>query len=147
MAMSDALQLSDAALFGWLTSQRIRTNLLVVSRNLPLDRVADCLMRRLPSPAAVSRLPGRLLMPLVATQTWFLQDVARMSPAQQYDLDRWLANRRTGSQLVSISSAPLWPLVASGRFLESLYYGLNSIVFEAGSDDLRSTYDERVDAR
>jgi hypothetical protein len=147
MGISDALQLSDAALFGWLTSQQIRTNLLVVSRHLPLDRVADCLMRRLPSPAVLSELPGRLRMPVLATGTWFLQDVARMSPAQQYELDRWLVNRQSEIQLVSISSAPLWPLVATGGFLESLYYGLNSIVFEAESDDLRSNYDERVDAR
>jgi hypothetical protein len=64
-------------------------------------------------------------------RTLIVREVSALSAAEQRRLLDWLA---TGDrvQVLSISSQPLYPLVARGRFLESLYYRLNVVRFEAG---------------
>lgn len=146
MHTSDALRLSDAPLIQQLTAHGLRPNMLVVSRDLRLDSIVRYLMDWCPAPSAVAMLPGELAMPPAATGTWFLQDVSQLTAPQQRDLQAWLAEdeaRRV--QLVSISSEPLWPLVRRGRFLERLYYALNTIVVDATTAD-GSTYDEGAGA-
>ena len=49
-------------------------------------------------------------------------------------------------QIVSMTSAPLWPLVVDGDFLEGLFFRLNVVCLEAQStEDGRSTSSENRD--
>ena len=52
-----------------------------------------------------------------------------MSPDQQATLFDWL-NENDDTQVVSTSSAAVWPDVQRGRFMTALYYRLNTMVID-----------------
>ena len=137
-AVHDDIELSEAALLERLATQGTRANVLVSTHAASLERVAAHLMTRFPAPIATIVVPGPIRMPEPAG-TWLLWDVAQLSPAQQQWLLDWIRTGGATHGIVSISSQPLWPLVASGRFDDHLYYLLNTIVCEA---TIRSPYDE-----
>jgi len=137
--VDDAIELSEDRLLQRLRSQGLIANVLVSSHGLRLEAIAAFLMKRLPMPVATTVLPGVLSFPDTAARTWLLWDVAQLSPAQQRELADWMEVRGGRYPVVSISSQPLWPLVAGGRFLVDLYYRLNTILCEATA---RSSYDE-----
>ena len=60
-------------------------------------------------------------------RTVFIPDVGDMSGAEQVRLLEWLNGAVGRTQVISTSRAPLMPLVDDGRFLNSLYYRLNTI--------------------
>jgi DNA-binding NtrC family response regulator len=78
----------------------------------------------------------------MTTGRLLLHDLAAMNAAQQSELAGWITTAGAGVQIVSIASQSLWPLVANGRFLDGLYYRLNTIVCAAVPGDARSSYDE-----
>src|SRR5262245_39296665 len=109
---ADLIQLSDDDLLRWVIDQGLRANVLVTSHGFSVVRIAEYF---------TERLPGMRL----------LYDVSLMSAGEQLALANWIDTVGPGTQIVSISSEPLWPLVGAGRFLERLYYRLNTIVCEA----------------
>jgi DNA-binding NtrC family response regulator len=68
--------------------------------------------------------------------TLLLWDVARLTRGQQMQLHDWITDRPRDAQVISISSAPLLPLVEDGEFLEGLFYRINvvSLVATIGHD-------------
>jgi hypothetical protein len=109
---ADLIQLSDDDLLRWVIDQGLRPNVLVTSHGFSVVRIAEYF---------TERLPGMRL----------LYDVSLMSAGEQVALAKWIDTVGPGTQIVSISSEPLWPLVGQGRFLERLYYRLNTIACEA----------------
>ncbi len=139
---ADVIHLTEEHLLRRLTSRGIRTNVLVTCRELPLNRVVRHLLEQLPPPVSVGVVSADLKMPELSTGIWVLHDAAKLTSEQQSEVAQWIAGPGAGVRIVSIASEPLWPLVASGSFLEPLYYQLNTIVCEAVPGPARSAYDE-----
>ena len=59
--------------------------------------------------------------------TLVLRDVETLDAAAQSDLARWIEQIYGRVQLITLTTAPLFPLVASGLFRPGLYYRLNVI--------------------
>lgn len=62
-----------------------------------------------------------------AVPTLVIREVGRMSGAEQVRLLDWLDRAVGRTQVVSTSSVPLLPLVEDGRFINTLYYRLNTV--------------------
>jgi len=139
-ADADVIHLSEEHLLRRLTSRGIRTNVLVTCRELRLHRVVGYLVEQLPSPVAVGVVGAELNLPELTSGIWILHDVVALTSAQQSSLADWIGGAGSKVRIVSVASTPLWPQVANGKFLEVLYYQLNTIVCEATPTDVRSTY-------
>ena len=62
-------------------------------------------------------------------------DVSTLTLPQQIDFYDWLDRFGESVQVISVTSAPLWPMVQRGRFLEGLFYRLNVVSLTAGPGD------------
>jgi len=60
-----------------------------------------------------------------------LQDVAALDPEEQRLLSQWLEDTSRERQIVSTTTAPLFPLVECGQFDRALYYRLNMVLLHA----------------
>jgi len=70
-----------------------------------------------------------------APATLVLRHVHTLSAAEQQSLLHWLDSTSNGrTQVMSLSSAPLFSLVAAGVFDELLYYRLNLIFLQVTAD-------------
>src|SRR4051812_21229465 len=139
---ADIIHLSEEHLLRRLTSRGIRANVLVTCRELQLQRVVSHLVEQIPPPVSVSVVTPDLKMPEIASGIWILHDVSLLTLEQQAEVAEWIIGPGAGVRIVSIASEPLWPLVASGRFVEKLYYQLNTIVCEAGPGRSGTAYDK-----
>jgi len=62
-----------------------------------------------------------------SARTLIIRDIGNMSGTEQVRLFVWLDRAVGRTQVVSMSSDPLIPLVEDGRFINTLYYRLNTI--------------------
>ena len=58
----------------------------------------------------------------------FQADIDQLTIGQQISLSDWLSHTRNDVQVMSITRASMTELIAEGRFLEGLFYRLNTIV-------------------
>jgi DNA-binding NtrC family response regulator len=160
MRSTDFVGVSDRILLQWLTLRDLRPNLLVTCGNIASEAIAKHLMTFCAPPFHVCALPGTLRLPSAASGTLFLADVAALTLTQQIVLNDWISAERGwarmdrggigagrgGVQIVSLTSAPLWPLVEDGDFLEGLFFRLNVVCLQAQSmEDGASTSSEDLD--
>ena len=61
-------------------------------------------------------------------QVILVRDAQDLSAAQQQQLLAWM-DRHPATQVISVASQPLFPLVAAGLFQAALYYRLNTFYF------------------
>jgi DNA-binding NtrC family response regulator len=80
----------------------------------------------------VCLLPGELHLPTPAPGHLLIGDISTLTLRQQVDFYDWLDRYGDAVQVVSLTSAPLWPLVERGRFFEGLFYRLNVVSLTAG---------------
>jgi transcriptional regulator of aromatic amino acid metabolism len=73
---------------------------------------------------------GPLILPLERSGTLVLQDIGRLTPAQQNELFDWLCRFEYPIQVVSVAIQMPFALVMRGQFREDLYYRLNTMLFE-----------------
>jgi len=121
---------------GWidsLTSGASRPNLLVSCRDVGLQAVVRRLANLCQSPFLVYEAAGRLQLPQQGVRTLLTYDVAALTLAEQIELYDWITLRRPETQIISVTSRPLYTLVADGRFLEGLFYRLNVVHLSATS--------------
>lgn len=82
----------------------------------------------LASPVAAWRPGDPMQLPdSGAVRTLIIREAGNMSGAEQVRLLEWLDRAVGRTQVVSLSSGPLMPLVEEGRFINALYYRLNTI--------------------
>ena len=62
-----------------------------------------------------------------------LHDTGSLPADDQLRLLDWLERAEGRTQVVSTSSTPLLPLVHSGRFIDTLYYRLNTVCVDVTS--------------
>jgi transcriptional regulator of acetoin/glycerol metabolism len=110
-----------------LTSCERRPNLLVDCVDGGALHVLAQLRELCPGPFYSCQLPGPLDLPQGRAGTLLLHDVADLTIAQQVALFDWLHQQQGSVQVVSITQKRLLGMVCDGRFLEGLFYRLNTI--------------------
>ena len=83
-------------------------------------------------PPCICALPGPLHLPVDDPAPLLIGDVSTLTLPQQIELYDWLDRFSGSAQVLSVTSAPLWPMVERGRFLEGLFYRLNVVSLTAG---------------
>ena len=116
-----AAQQQAMATVEWRAVTRFRPNVLVRTRAPKL------LIRTFWS---FARTPIEVVRawrtPTIKRGTLVLERVDRLGASEQRALFDWVA-RHGAVQCISLTRRPLYPLVASGRFLAELYYRLNAM--------------------
>ena len=125
------VSLSDMELLRALTSCDRRPNLLVDCIGGSAEGVLAQLRELSLGPLHTCKLPGPLELPSGGRGTLMLHDVAALTIAQQVTLFDWLQHDRGTIQVVSVTETRLMGLVCDGRFLEGLFYRLNTISITA----------------
>jgi transcriptional regulator of aromatic amino acid metabolism len=123
----DFVSFSDMELLRALTSCERRPNLLIDCVDGGAESVLAQLEDLCVGPFFVSQLPGALNLPQGASGTLILHDVAALTIAQQVALFDWLHQQQGAVQVVSLTKKRLMGMVCDGRFLEGLFYRLNTI--------------------
>ena len=111
----------------FLISERLRPNLLIVCASEEVDAVVTRWTGLCRRPVHARQLPGELSLSKEMTGTLLLWDVAQLTRAQQIKLHEWMTDRPRNAQVISVTSAPLLPLVEDGKFLEALFYRINVV--------------------
>jgi Sigma-54 interaction domain len=107
----------------------VRVNLFVLGEAAETRRLVDTLHPYF-EPAVVTVRAGRSLPPLDGARTLILDDVNLLPPADQHEVETWLDRNAGKVQVISASAQPILPMIATGTFLESLYYRLNTVYCE-----------------
>jgi len=127
----DFVAFSDIDLLRVVTSGGCRPNLLVDCTRGTAAGVIERLSLLCDQPVHSCRLPGPLDLPAPGTGTLLIHDVSALTLRQQVELSDWLPRRRGGTQVISIAQTPIAPMVYDGRFLEGLFYRLNTVSISA----------------
>jgi hypothetical protein len=124
---------------GWvdsLTSGTPRPNLLVLCSGVGLQPALTRLAKLCRPPFEVCQAPGRLQLPKQRVSTLLTYDVAALTLKQQIDLYDWISVHGRDTQMISVTSTPLFALVEDGQFLESLFHRLNVVHFLATRENV-----------
>jgi len=105
-------------------------NLLVRFTGGGSERALHTLKQSSTRSVHVSILPGPLVLPAREARTWLLVNASALTSAQQTYLHEWMSDELGRVQVISVVLEPLYPLVERGRFLEDLFYRLNTISME-----------------
>jgi hypothetical protein len=115
-------------------AQSARVNLLVVHSEGDPRNLLEWLKLDLQEPTVTWRAGERLVLPPVAwARTMILQDVGALGDTDQLSLLDWLERAAGRTQVVSTTSAPLWPRIQAGAFIDSLYYRLNTVCVDVAA--------------
>lgn len=109
-----------------------RVNLLLMGREDVVQPMVESLASRFHQPVGTWS-PGEQLVlpPPDRTGTMVLNDVGALALQEQIQLMEWLGSAIGRTQVVSITSDPLLPRVESGKFIDTLYYRLNTVCVDA----------------
>jgi Sigma-54 interaction domain len=104
-----------------------RVNMLLIGDGIAWS-VLGTLLMDLHEPIAVWCAGQPFVLPPAGQAgTLILHDVGALTQADQLHLLNWLELAAGRTQIISTASAPLLPSVRTGRFLEMLYYRLNTV--------------------
>lgn len=132
----DFVSFSDMPLLQSLTARKRPPNLLIVCADAALGAVLAQLQTVCGPPFHTCVLPGPLALPAESSGTLLLHDVASLTIDQQVALYDWMSERHD-VQVVSVTGAPLLSFVQDGRFLEGLFYRLNTVCVVATGSNAR----------
>ena len=124
---SAVVSFSEAEWQRFLTGEHPRPNLLIVCASEEMEAVVSRVKGLCKGPVHARQLPGELSVPEEMTGTLLLWDVAQLTRGQQMFLHDWMTDRPPDAQVISITAAPLLPLVEDGQFLEGLFYRINVV--------------------
>ncbi len=128
----DTLRDEDAALRSAIAHDP-HLNVLVQCVDVAASSAFDVLADLCPRRPHVRVLPGPLSLPDVDDgRPVIIGDVSLMTLQQQIALYDW-QDEHDSTQIISLTSRSLWPLVTSGRFLEGLFYRLNVMSVQASA--------------
>ena len=109
-----------------------RVNLLLMGREDVVQPMVESLAARFHQPVGTWSPGERLVLPPAErTGTMVLNDVGSMALQEQIQLLEWLGTAIGRTQVVSTTPAPLLSRVESGKFIDTLYYRLNTICVDA----------------
>jgi hypothetical protein len=107
-------------------AQGCRANLLIVGELAARDRedILETIQARCGLDGFHAQRPHGLLLPAHSDLIVVVDDACRLSEDEQRRLLRWV--RQHHAQVTSFASTSLYDLVRAGRFMEALYYHLNT---------------------
>jgi sigma-54-interacting transcriptional regulator len=117
----------------WVASQRPGKHLLVECDPGGFEGLAAQAETLCAPPVRWCRLPGPLQLPDDRQGTLLLNDVAALSLQDQITLYDWLGHSAGDLRVISGTTSPMAPLLASGRFLEGLFNRLGNVQFDVTS--------------
>jgi hypothetical protein len=103
-------------------------NVVLVGQSQTTEAVLLALTPHLRPP--VDSVTGVESLPSLSKGTLILRQLDTLDWQAQQDLLAWLDGPGSGTQVVSLTSAPLYPRVKRGTFLDTLYYRLNTLHLE-----------------
>lgn len=132
--LPDHWRLARAAHVDLLLMGMPRVNLLLIAPDGVVRFVLESLLLDLQEPIARWRAGERLVLPSTeGSGTLVLHDTNALTADDQLRLLSWLERAEGRTQVVSTSSIPLLPLVHAGRFIDTLYYRLNTVCVDVTS--------------
>jgi hypothetical protein len=109
-----------------------RVNLLLMGGDDVVQPLVESLAARFHQPVGTWSPGERLVLPPAErTGTMVLNDVGALAVQDQIQLLEWLGTAIGRTQVVSTTPAPLLPRVESGKFIDTLYYRLNTVCVDA----------------
>ena len=81
----------------------------------------------LSEPVVTLRAGAPLVLVPRSIATLIVEDVSALALDDQQRLLAWLDDVAEGTRVISVTSAPILPLLESGAFLGALYYRLNTV--------------------
>jgi hypothetical protein len=114
----------------WQLLQMARAHILLIG---PVDALEESLEAVLQhaTPPVVEWVPDMPHPSPDGAKTLVIRNVERLSPAQQDALSTTLIGLAPHvCQVITTSAVPLYALVASGAFLDTLYYRLNMLLLD-----------------
>ena len=109
-----------------------RVNLLLMGGDEVVQPLVESLAARFHQPVGTWSPGERLVLPPAErTGTMVLNDVGALAVQDQIQLLEWLGTAIGRTQVVSTTPAPLLPRVESGKFIDTLYYRLNTVCVDA----------------
>ena len=109
-----------------------RVNLLLMGGDDVVQPMVESLAARFHQPVGTWSPGERLVLPPAErTGTMVLNDVGALAVQDQIQLLEWLGTAIGRTQVVSTTPAPLLPRVESGKFIDTLYYRLNTVCVDA----------------
>jgi len=118
----------------WLGLVATRCNILVTGPDMATEAFVLATVPILRTPLQRSACENGLTLG-EAPATLVLRHVHTLSAAEQQSLLQWLDSTSNGrTQVIALSSAPLFSLVEAGVFDELLYYRLNVIYLQVTAD-------------
>ena len=118
----------------WFVVQTARPNLLLSG---PREATQACLLALTPElQQPVHDGPASdAFLTTPAGGTLVLRDVDGFDLDRQQKLLRWLDSHNGRTQVISLTTVPLYAQVQAGLFLSQLYYRLNVVYFKVTQDD------------
>jgi Sigma-54 interaction domain len=117
----------------WVAAQKPGRHLLVECDPGGFEALAAQAETLCAPPIRWCRIPGPLHLPADRRGTLLLNDVAALSIQDQISLFDWLGGGGGDLRVISGTSTPIAPLLASGRFLEGLFNRLGNVQFDVTS--------------
>jgi hypothetical protein len=109
-----------------------RVNLLLMGRDEVVQAMVEDLAARFHQPVGTWSPGERLVLPPAdRTGTMVINDVGALVLQDQIQLLEWLGTACGRTQVVSTTPAPLLPHVLAGKFIDTLYYRLNTVCVDA----------------
>jgi hypothetical protein len=111
-----------------------RVNLLLMGRAEIVQPMVEALAARFHQPVGTWSPGERLVLPPAErTGTMVINNVGALALPDQIQLLEWLGSACGRTQVVSTTPSPLLPRVQSGKFIDTLYYRLNTVLVDATS--------------
>lgn len=127
-ALAPALKVGLASIPEWRSACVGQHSMLLEGAEDSTEGILTLLTPHLYQPFVWSHAQMPFTSPPGDCATLVLRDVGALARHQQVGLLEWLDDPNDRKQVVSTSVRPLFPLVGSGLFDESLYYRLNVIL-------------------
>jgi hypothetical protein len=105
-------------------------NILLVGPDRVVNIALQDLAGSVRQPVADVASTDYLALPEFTTGTLIVPDVLDLDDEDQHRLHAWLGRSGQVVQVVATSRGPVYPRVATGAFLPSLYYRLNTLYIE-----------------
>ena len=116
----------------WTAAVRTRANILVSGDPARLDAFWNACMHQFEEPVERHDAASRLVLPVC--RTLVLVGIEGLPTPGQTELKEWLdAIENRATQVISLTTTPLFNAVVDGRFDSSLFYRLNTIHLRLGS--------------
>jgi hypothetical protein len=116
----------------WWVATTARPNVLVTGRPAAAEQALAALMPYLDAPVGCWA-PDTSLPSSGDVRTLVIRNLDELPLDQQRALSSWLQGAPTRTHVVSTATVSLFQLVTTGRFLEVLYYRLNTLLLDANA--------------